>query len=63
MNRLEVDLTPRARGYGKITPCICTTETGCPEDPTENPCAVCRGLDPYEPCPVVGFGDDEEVDR
>lgn len=59
--RLTIDLTSRGRGYGKSTSCICTTETGCPED--ENPCLPCSLLDPYEPCPVVGFGDDEEVDR
>lgn len=42
--------------------CICSTD--CPEDPAENPCPVCRLLDPYAPCPVVGFGGDEsEVSR
>lgn len=61
--QLKIDLTSRGRGYGKSTGCICTEKTGCSEDPSENPCAVCRALDPYEPCPVVGFGAGEEVDR
>ncbi|HWO60244.1 MAG TPA: hypothetical protein VNO31_09445 [Umezawaea sp.] len=34
--------------------CTCTTD--CPEDPAESSCPVCRERDPYDPCPVVGFG-------
>ena len=34
--------------------CICTDS--CPEDAAENPCPPCRTMDPYEPCPVIGFG-------
>lgn len=34
--------------------CICTNE--CDEVPEQNPCAYCRGLDIYEPCPITGFG-------
>ena len=33
--------------------CVCTD--WCGED--ENPCPVCVRLDPYLPCPVVGYGD------
>lgn len=29
--------------------CTCTAEAGCPED--DNPCEVCRVLDPYGSCP------------
>lgn len=36
------------------TKCSCTTD--CPEDRDENTCPVCRLLDPYDPCPVIGFG-------
>lgn len=59
---VEVDLTPRAcaRGHDKTISCVCTTETGCPADPTQNPCVPCSLLDPYQPCPVVGFGAGEE---
>ena len=34
--------------------CICTD--WCSESYADNPCAYCRELDIYEPCPVVGFG-------
>jgi len=43
----------------------CTCVNQCPEDYVENNCSYCRTMDPYEPCPVIGFGcgsdcDDEE---
>lgn len=59
--RIEVDVTSRGRGYGKSISCTCTEETGCPE--VDNPCLPCALLDIYEPCPVLGFGDGEEIDR
>ena len=41
-------------------PCTCTSY--CPEDPEENPCAFCRDLDIYEPCPVIDFGCGKDCD-
>ncbi len=43
---------------GKV--CVCTDM--CPEDPESNDCAHCRHLDPYDPCPVVGFGCGSDCD-
>ncbi|WP_104116953.1 hypothetical protein [Arthrobacter sp. B1805] len=34
----------------------CTCTSFCPEDRDENECSHCRLLDPYDPCPVIGFG-------
>lgn len=36
------------------TVCACTTNTGCGEY-DEAGCDYCRALDPYLPCPVLGF--------
>lgn len=37
--------------------CICgTTQLVCPEDPKMNDCTFCTTLDPYDPCPVYGYG-------
>lgn len=35
-------------------PAGCTCTDHCPE--SDNPCPHCRAMDPYDPCPVVGFG-------
>lgn len=41
----------------KRTECICgTTQLVCPEDPEMNDCGFCTELDPYDPCPVYGYG-------
>ncbi len=40
---------------GGLRPALaCTCTDMCPE--TDNDCAHCSSLDPYDPCPVVGFG-------
>jgi hypothetical protein len=36
-----------------MTP-TCTCTDYCPE--SDNPCAYCKTLDIYDPCPVIGFG-------
>lgn len=35
-------------------PANCTCTDYCPE--SDNPCPHCRQLDPYDPCPITGFG-------
>lgn len=37
-----------------VKPEACTCTNHCPE--SDNPCPHCSRLDPYDPCPVVGFG-------
>lgn len=34
----------------------CTCVLICPEDPSENECAVCKMLDLYAACPNTGYG-------
>lgn len=34
--------------------CICAALKDCAE--TDNPCPYCRTLDPYSPCPELGYG-------